>query len=222
MSDARPAWWLPVAGVAGALLIRALGATWRVELADGYAALDARIIGGEPVIYALWHSRLLALTWSHRDRGVGVLISRHRDGELIARMAQRLGFETARGSSTRGGRAGVVEMLALAEARRSLAITPDGPRGPARRIKPGLVYLASRTGWPVVPVTAAAKSAWVFNSWDRFRVPRPFARLRLAYGEPLRVPRDLDEAGEEQWRERIEAALESLTVRHSADVGERA
>ena len=221
MTPARDPWWLPVAGAAGAAIIMALGRTWRVEYAAGYRELDARIVGGERCIYALWHSRLLALVWSHRRREVGVLISRHRDGELIARMVEALGFRTARGSSTRGGQAGVLEMLALAERGASLAITPDGPRGPVLRVKPGLVYLASRTGLPVVPVTAASSAAWTFDSWDRFRVPRVFARVRFAYGEPMHVPRDLDEAAEELWRERIERALETLTIGCAAAVGER-
>jgi len=214
-------WWLPVAARAGAALLATLSFTWRKEYADGYAAQDARLLSGERCIYAFWHARMLPLVISHRGRGVVVLISRHRDGEWIARTIEALGFRTARGSSTRGAQSGVLEMLGMAERGHSLAITPDGPRGPARRVKPGLVYLASRTGWPIVPVTAAARAAWVLRSWDRFRVPRPFARVRYAYGEPIRVPRPLDPGAEEQWRGRVEEALEDLAARTAAAVGER-
>jgi len=221
MSRAGTPVWLPAASRLAALGFAALGRSWRIEYAAGYAELDARL-HTERCIYALWHARLLPLVYTHRHRGVGVLISRHRDGELIARVTEALGYRTARGSSTRGAEAGVLEMLTLAAAGHSLAITPDGPRGPARRVKPGLTYLAGRTGWPVVPVAAAARPAWVFDSWDRFMVPRPWARVHVAYGEPIRVPSGLDEAGNELWRSRIEAAIEEVTARVTASMGERA
>ena len=213
-------WYMgPVAAFA-AWVYAALGHTWRIRHGDGFTARDAGYRAGGRCIYALWHGRLFTLVYSHRGRDVGVLISRHRDGEWIARIVQHLGYRTARGSSTRGGEAGVLEMLALAESGRALAITPDGPRGPACRVKPGLVYLAARTGFPIVPVTAAADRAWVFRSWDRFRIPQPFARVRIDYGEPIEVR--LDDAPEEAWRERIQASLEELTRRTAAAVGERA
>jgi lysophospholipid acyltransferase (LPLAT)-like uncharacterized protein len=212
-----PPRWLPVAARAAAGLVAALGRTWRIEHPAGYAALDARIVAGERCIYAFWHGRLFPLVYSHRRRGIAVLISRHRDGEWIARVIEALGFRTARGSSTRGGGTGALEMLALAERGALLAITPDGPRGPARQVKPGLVWLAARTGWPVVPVATAASRAWVFRSWDRFRVPQPFARVQIAYGEPIHVR--LDEAGEEDWRRRIEAAIDALTRTADGAVG---
>ncbi len=212
--------WLPAAARLAALLVAALGRTWRIEHPEGYAAQDARIRGGEPCIYAFWHGRMLPLVYTHRDRGIGVLISRHLDGEWIARVIEALGFRTARGSSTRGAQAGVLEMLALADDGHCLAITPDGPRGPAGRVKPGLAYLAGRTGWPIVPVTTASRRAWVLDSWDRFRVPLPFTRVLVAYGEPIRVPAGLEEADEERWRSRIEAAIGDLTACSAAVVGE--
>ena len=220
MSPRAAAGWLPAVARLAALLIGALGRTWRVEHPHDYAAEDARIRGGESCVYAFWHGRMLPLVYTHRGRGIAVLISRHRDGEWIARVIEALGFRTARGSSTRGGEAGVLEMLALAGDGHCLAITPDGPRGPARKVKPGLAYLASRTGWPIVPVATAARRAWVLHSWDRFRVPLPFTRVHVAYGEPIRVPAGLDDAGEDQWRSRIEAALDELTSRSAAAVGE--
>jgi lysophospholipid acyltransferase (LPLAT)-like uncharacterized protein len=151
-----------------------------------------------------------------------VLVSRHRDGEWIARVIERMGFVTARGSSTRGGEEGLLSMVEFARRNHLLAITPDGPRGPAERVKPGLVYLASRTGFPIVPVASAASSAWVFRSWDRFRLPRPMARVVVAYGSPLRVPRDLDGGGAEQWRGRVEEAIAELTREVSRLAGEAA
>jgi lysophospholipid acyltransferase (LPLAT)-like uncharacterized protein len=217
--DSTPV-WLPAVARVGALAIAALGRTWRIEHSDGYAGQDARIRGGDSCIYAFWHGRMFPLVFTHRHRGIAVLVSRHRDGEWIARVIEALGFRTARGSSTRGGEAGVLEMMALAENGHCLAITPDGPRGPARSVKPGLVYLAGRTGWPIVPVASAAKRAWVFRSWDRFRVPWPFARVHVAYGPPIQVPAGLDDSGAELWRRRIEAAIDELTRRSAAAVAE--
>jgi lysophospholipid acyltransferase (LPLAT)-like uncharacterized protein len=92
-----------------------------------------------------------------------------------------------------------------------LGISPDGPRGPAERVKPGLVYLASRTGHPVLPIASAASRAWVLRSWDRFRVPHPFAKVVVAYGAPIAVPPRLADAEVEVWRARIEAAIAELT-----------
>lgn len=204
----------------GAITLRLFGRTWRIER-RGVEAYERRIATGERCIFAFWHARLLPLAFTHRHRGYVVLVSRSRDGELIAGIVERLGFETARGSSTRGGDQGVRGLLAFAARKSVLGIAPDGPRGPAERVKPGLVYLASRTGLPVVPVASAARSAWVLRSWDRFRVPWPFTRVVIAYGEPIAIPRGLDTTAFETWRVRIEDAMMALTREVSASVGER-
>lgn len=214
-------WWIPPAARVAADLIGAWAATWRLEFGPRFEALDAELRGGRRCIFAFWHSRLLPLVWTHRGRGHAVLISRHRDGELIARVIDRLGYTSARGSSTRGGEAGALEMLDLAASGRTLGITPDGPRGPARHAKSGIVLLASWTGLPVVPVTSASNRTWVLHSWDRFRLPLPFATVHVDYGDPIVVPRDLPDAAVEGWRRRIEAGLESVTASAAAAVGER-
>ena len=221
MSRGRFPWLLEPAAAGGALLLRALGATWRVDR-SGLAELDAAIARGQRCIFAFWHARLLPLVWTHRGRGIVVLVSRHRDGELITRVIERMGFATARGSSTRGGEEGVMGMLRQAEEGRLLAITPDGPRGPAERLKPGLVYLASRTGLPVVPVATASRHEYRLRSWDRFRVPRPFTRIVVAYGEPIPVPKGVEGSALESWCERIQQALERHTALVAARAGEEA
>jgi len=203
-------WWFGPASVLGAGLLVLLAKTWRLEWI-GAAEREARRQAGERWIFALWHARLLALTITHRHRDVGVLISQHRDGELIARIAERLGYATGRGSSTRGGEEGARDMLRLAEEGRVLAITPDGPRGPAERVKPGLIYLASRTGLPIVPVAASARNEWRMKSWDGFRVPKPFAKVLVAYGPALEVPDRLEEGEAESWRLRVQGAIEDIT-----------
>lgn len=216
--DAGSPWWMPLAARAGALAVRLLGVTWRVERV-GTAELDAAIGAGERCIFAFWHARMLPLVYTHRDRGIAVLVSRHRDGELITRVIERLGFVTARGSSTRGGGEGVRELLEWAARDHLLAITPDGPRGPAERVKPGLEVLSRRTGWPVVPVATSSRSSWVFRSWDRFRVPRPFARVVVAYGEPVR-PENGAGGDPGEAAVRLEEAIAALTAEVARRSGE--
>jgi lysophospholipid acyltransferase (LPLAT)-like uncharacterized protein len=221
VSRAGHPWWLGLAATLGAMVVGALGATWRVRRVD-QEERDAALARGERWIFALWHARLLALTYTHRGRGVAVLISQHRDGELIARLVRHLGFVTPRGSSTRGGGEGARALLGHAGERRLLAITPDGPRGPARRVKPGLIWLASRSGLPIVPAAAAASREWRMRSWDGFRVPQPFARVLVGYGPPIAVPAELDETGTEHWRARVEAAIDELTDRIDRELAGRA
>jgi hypothetical protein len=210
MSESRVPWWVGPAAWFGALVLRVLGRTWRLTRV-GVEEHDAVVAGGQRCIYTFWHGRMLPLVWYHRGCGVAVLVSRSRDGELIARMAEWLGYVTARGSSHRGGREGALEMLEWAERGRRLAVTPDGPRGPAEVVKPGLVWMAARTGYRVLPVASAATRAWVARSWDGFRIPLPFARVVIAYGTAIELPRDLDEASGEQWRRRLEEALRAAT-----------
>lgn len=218
----RPApWWIGPAGVVGAWLVLLLGRTWRIEW-KGAHGLDERPGPAEGCIFAFWHARMLPLAFTHRGRGGAVLVSRSRDGELIARVLERLGFVTARGSSTRGGGEAALEMVARAGEGRMLGITPDGPRGPAERVKPGLAWLASRTGRPVVPLAAAADRAWVLRSWDAFRVPMPFARVCVGLGEPVIVPPGLDEQAAEAWRDRLEEALRRITLEMRTMAGEGA
>lgn len=184
MSARRHPWWLPFASTFGSWCVRLLGATWRFDVVHppGYARALA---SGEKFLYVFWHQSILPLTFERRDEGIAVLVSQHHDGELIARLLARLGYVTARGSSTRGGERGVRELFDWAERGHHLAITPDGPRGPARVAKEGAVYVAARTNLRVVPIAMSARAAWRLRSWDAFRVPKPFARIAVDYGEPF-------------------------------------
>ena len=221
MSAALPgSWTLEWGARAGAGVIMLLGRTWRLEYAPGYHEQDRELFHDRQCIFAFWHARMFPLVFTHRHRGAAVLISQHRDGEWIARIVARMGYVTARGSSTRGGEAAILDLLDYAARGTPIAITPDGPRGPAERVKPGLVYLASRSGLPIVPVAAVARSAWVMRSWDHFRIPKPLTRVRLAYGTPITIPPDLDEAALEARRVEVEQALAALTRTTAAEVGE--
>ncbi|HEX6133931.1 MAG TPA: lysophospholipid acyltransferase family protein [Longimicrobiales bacterium] len=179
---------------AGGALLDVLMRTTRLHVRNAAAWRD-QVAQGRPVIYVLWHGRLLPLGYVHRGQGVIGLASRSADGEYIARVLRHWGFGIIRGSSSSGGDTAFRELIRVVRAGRSVALTPDGPRGPRERLKPGVIQLAQITGAPLVPVAAAASRAWWFTSWDRFLVPRPFARLHVAYADPIFVPRDPPDTG---------------------------
>jgi hypothetical protein len=216
VSARRHPWWLPLAALAGALALRLLAATWRYQRVPA-PDYERALLAGEKFVYVFWHSGMLPLAMDRGGEGIAVLVSQHHDGELIARLLGRLGYVTARGSSTRGGDTGVRELLAWAERGRALAVTPDGPRGPAEVAKEGAAWLASRTGLRVVAIGIGVGGAWRLKSWDRFRVPRPFARVALIYGAPLVLaPEDRGN------RERLESAIREAAVAARTLVGEAA
>jgi len=178
----------------GGTVLDALMHTLRIRV-ENEAAYRDRMQRGEPVIFVLWHGRLLPLGFVHRGQGVVGLASRSADGEYIARVLKHWGFGMVRGSSSKGGDTAFRELVRAVRSGRSVAITPDGPRGPREKLKPGVLQLAQLTGAPLVPVAAATSRAWWFVSWDRFLVPKPFATLHVAYGDPIFVERttsDLD------------------------------
>ena len=147
-----------------------------------------------PVIFVFWHGRLLPLIHVHRHQGTVVLVSEHRDGDHVARLLHHFGFGTVRGSSTRGGVQGLKGLIRAARRGWDLAITPDGPRGPSRELKLGVLTVARITGLPLVPVGVGVTSAWRIRSWDGLLVPKPFSTVRVAYGPPTLVPRNADQA----------------------------
>lgn len=177
------------ASVIGRGLLRAMYATWRIRVVND-EPWSAMRRSGEPFIFALWHGDLLPLLVHHRGQGVAVLISEHRDGETVARVARGLGLRTVRGSSTRGGARAIAALVRELREGREVAITPDGPRGPARRFAPGTLVAAQRARVPIVPIGVRVDRAWRLHSWDRFAIPKPFARVTIAYGEPVRVHAD--------------------------------
>jgi hypothetical protein len=186
--------------------IRGLRATVRLRH-HGDAELRGREARGERLILAFWHRHLLLMPYAYRGRRISVLVSRSRDGERIARTVARLGIDSSRGSTTRGGVAGMRELLRKAGEGYDLAFTPDGPKGPASEVQPGVILAAAATGFPIVPVAVAASRARRLHSWDRFLVPLPFSTVHFVYGEPLTVARrgDLAEAAAELKR-RLDAA----------------
>lgn len=165
-----------------------------------------------PMIHAFWHENLLFLASIPVRVELRVMISQHRDGELIAQIIHHLGFQTVRGSTTRGGVPAMLEMLEHAARQVHLAITPDGPRGPRRRVQPGVIYLAARTGMPIVPYGMAYERAWRAPSWDRLAVPWPLSRVAGVAGQPLRVPPDLNREQVAFYARRLEQRLAQATT----------
>jgi lysophospholipid acyltransferase (LPLAT)-like uncharacterized protein len=167
---------------------------------------------GAPVIYVVWHGRLLPLAYQRRDEGIVGLISASADGEYLARLLAYWGFASVRGSSSRQGSAALRELLRQLRAGRSLAITPDGPRGPRQKLKPGVLVAAQLSGAPIIPATSAADRAWWPGKWDRFLIPKPFTSIRVRYGEPYYVPRT-SSAGELDRRAlEVETILNRMTA----------
>lgn len=197
----------------GPFVVRSLAKTWRFRELDATGREGAPRTRLEPAIYALWHADLLSLGLLHGNEGAVVLVSRHRDGEIIANLLEEIGYGTVRGSSSRGGSQALRAMIRAGRAERPLAFTADGPRGPARRCKAGIVLAAMATGLPVIPCAAHAFPAWRLRSWDRFVIPAPGARIRVAYGPPIHIQRSRDPTSTTRWLERIERGLAEAAMR---------
>lgn len=164
----------------------ALCRTWRITV-TGREHWERSRRGDVPIVYLMWHEALLPLLWHHRRHGIAIVVSAARDGQYLADLAERLGYRTIRGSSHRGGVRALVGAMRTLREGGSVAFTPDGPRGPRRVLKPGFLAAAQRTGALVVPVHAAARWARRLRSWDRFLVPLPLSRVRIAFGAPFFV-----------------------------------
>lgn len=199
----------------GAVALRMLTSTLRVQTEE--ATMAPLWAARTPLIYVMWHGRLLLLPALYGRRGTHALTSRSRDGEIVARWIRRFGLVPVRGSSSRGGREALRALTRVLRDGRDVVVVPDGPRGPREVLKPGVIVLARLSGAPIVPVAVGASREWRLRSWDEFRIPRPFARCVVRFGEPIRVPRTADRAAEEAARKEVEAALRGLTWQVDAE-----
>lgn len=173
---------------------------------------------GRRHILAFWHQRQVFFTWSHRDDPTDVLVSKSKDGELIARTMELSRIGACRGSSSRGGAAAAREMMASIAAGRDLGITPDGPRGPAREVKDGVLFLAQKLSIPIVPITnALSRRLQLERAWDKFQVPLPFGRAAVFIGAPIEVKPDDDLAAKAA---ELKTALDDLTEAAEREVRE--
>lgn len=192
-----------------AAFIRALHATLRVRHANT-APIDALNRDGKNYVYAFWHAHLLVMIYARFARPATVMISQHRDGELIALTMERFGIEAARGSTTRGGSEALRAMLKAAWSGRVIIFTPDGPRGPRHSVQPGVVRAAQLAGIPVVPAALLSERKKQLSSWDRFEIPLPFSRALFLYGEPIEIPRELSDEEFERVRADVERRMVAL------------
>jgi hypothetical protein len=186
--------------------------TLRLQVEDPANVVD--LVRNQSVIFAIWHNRLLMLPRvfdpcfpSRQSFG---LISASRDGDLVAILIERSGYGTIRGSSSRKGVIALRQLVDTLAAGMNVLITPDGPRGPVYEASQGVVFLAQKTGAPVVPIHMEYSSCWRLKSWDRFLVPLPFAKLRAIFGPPLQVQPTADAGQLETERLRLQDAMMSL------------
>jgi lysophospholipid acyltransferase (LPLAT)-like uncharacterized protein len=194
-----------VAGFVLYWLIRVIGATLRFEVKGGENHNE-----NQPLVYCFWHNRIPIATYFWRNRGIVVMSSRSFDSEYIARFIQRFGYGAARGSSTRGGKAALIQMIRAVRAGKSAAFTVDGPRGPIYEAKPGAVLLAAKSNAALLPFSISLNRYWQLPSWDKIQIPKPFARAVVVIGKQIKVADD-PETHDAKHQE-LQQALEELRL----------
>ena len=193
-------------------LISIVGVTLRYRV-EGEEHRTAISEAGKTPIYALWHDRIFAGTYFLRGLGLVVLTSKSFDGEYIARFLTRFGFGTVRGSSSRGGVRGLVEMIKLMRHGLPMAFTLDGPRGPRHIAKSGAIVLAKKTGNPLLPFITLPRNFYTVSSWDRLQIPYPFTKVSVVFGEPISISPDADDSDIEDSRKLLQKVLDELEER---------
>ncbi len=190
--------------------IRAYTWTFRLQIENEQAWL-AHIQKGGSILLCAWHQQFFAAIrhfQSYRDLKPSIMISRSNDGALIAGVAERTGWHTVRGSSSKGGKSALRNVIANLQKSKLAAHVVDGPRGPAGEVKPGVIRMAHLTGAIIVPVYTSAEKGWFFNSWDKFLLPKPFSKVHLRFGDMLKFERTRDPAEFEDQRARLEAVMQ--------------
>ena len=179
-------------GIFGKLLIDLLFNTMKIDV-KGFEKVKP-IISSRKVIFAVWHSRILLVTYLYKGFNGLAMVSRSKDGEIVARIIQKQGNEAVRGSTKKGGLYALSMLIKkIKEKNKPCLIVPDGPQGPRCKVQPGIIILARKTGYPIVPISYSARKIKVFASWDRFILPFPFTKCTAIYGDPLYVPQNADE-----------------------------
>jgi lysophospholipid acyltransferase (LPLAT)-like uncharacterized protein len=196
--------------------IALLRTTLRVELlnSERYADLQARRV---PILFALWHGRMFLPIDAHRNEGIVTMASKSQDGNIITRWLENNGYLVTRGSTSRGGSEALRRMVRHVRSGHNVALTVDGPKGPARVVQSGVVRLARMTDAWILPISFSSSLPLFLRSWDRYLLPKPFSRNVVAYGEPFAVPQEMSD---EVALAKIRAALDDVTA--AADRGARA
>ena len=207
--EGRPARWLIAVGFR---LLQLWARTLRYEIEDGAGIVGKPI--AENYIGALWHNRLLLFPFVLRrflfNRHGAALISASRDGELLTAAIKRFDYDVVRGSSSRLGARAILQLSEMIASGHDVVITPDGPRGPAYELGPGIIFLAQKSGAAVLPFNMEYSSCWRLKSWDRFIIPRPFSKVRVIIGQPHRVKSTSTDAEFEAERLRLQNAMMAL------------
>ena len=204
-------WTVRLGGLAAAGGLHAWMRTLQYRALFYDPAVDPRFGSERPRIYVFWHEYILLPLYLRPHCNLAILLSQHKDADILARVAHHTGFGCVRGSSNRGAAAALLE-LARRGKHMHLAITPDGPRGPRRQLAIGPVYLASRLGLPIVPMGFGVNRPWRMKSWDRFAMPRPFSQARGVIGPEIAIPAGLDRDELEVCRQDVEQLLTELTL----------
>lgn len=198
--------------------IRLARAVMRVQYRNREILVRVREQSGQYIL-AFWHSRFLMMPYCYPDRRIVVLLSRHRDARMLAGVLARFGLDVAYGSSTAGGAVGLRQILRRTRDGFDVAVAPDGPRGPRRRAKSGVIAMAKLTGLPIIPVAFSCTRARRLRSWDRTLVPKLFSRGLFVYGDPIRVSRNADREEQQRVRLAIEGELDRLTDQADRETG---
>ena len=202
----------------GALFIRLLGATLRIEWRGTEYLDEARKRSGQ-VIFAFWHGRLLVFSWTHRKKNIQVLASEHYDGDLMGKTIEWLGFGHVKGSSTRGGARALMTLTSLLKKGMDVGLTVDGPRGPLGHVQQGAVELGRLGSSAVIPMSCSAKRRFLLSSWDRFQIPFPFTRVIIEYEKPFMVSSDTGSDEREGLRLVLQEKLGKMTRRLDLEFG---
>jgi len=201
-------WWL--IGWLGRFLIHGICSTMRIHMVDFQPV--RQIIETGKYIFAFWHSRIVVVSYLYRGCKTAILVSSSDDGEIIARILQRQGHTTIRGSTSRHGVRALARMVKVIKVENCPgAVVPDGPRGPRFKVQPGIITLAKKTARPIIPITYSCQRMKVFSSWDRFVLPCPFSDCSFLYGTPIVVPVDANRETEGACRRRLEKELNRIT-----------
>jgi len=190
------------------VLVWLVGSTLRFQLTLEEGSLADGKRSALPGIYCFWHRAMIPSAYHFRNMQIGIMISRSFDGEVIARIVEKLGFRPVRGSSSRGGAGALIGMRQELEQGHPAVFTADGPRGPLYVAKPGAVLLARKTGYKICCFHVAVERAWILNSWDRMMIPKPFSRASFYITSPLAVPSDARDEELESWRLQVQADLD--------------
>ena len=204
------------------LLLSIVGRTWRFEVLAPEDVTPA-FHGFTPSreIYAFWHQCVLPCAFYFRSTQATILISQSFDGELITRTLELFGFQAVRGSSSRGGREGLIALRRVLDQGKPAIFTADGPRGPIYKSKPGAIKLAQISGAPIGCFHLQPEKAWTINSWDRFLVPKPFTRIAVSWGHWTQVPEDADSEVLDAKRQQLDASLEAARHKASEHFGQQ-